>query len=62
MSFTQFLINLSVTFLTVALPVAISIYLAIRLAIAHGEISFRRNRTNIKEAPAQYDRKDVING
>lgn len=42
MTFTQFLINLSVTFLTVALPVAISIYLAIRLAIGHGEVSFRR--------------------
>lgn len=47
MSFTQFLINLSVTFLTVALPVSISIYFAIRLAIAHGEVSFRRRNKTI---------------
>lgn len=49
MSFTQFLLNLSITFLTVAVPVSISIYFAVRLGISHGEISFRRRNTIITQ-------------
>jgi hypothetical protein len=39
-----FLIQLAVNLLTQAIPIGLAIYLGIRFAIAHGEISIRKKR------------------
>lgn len=39
---TQFLLGLAVNLLNLCLPLGVTIYFAIRLAIAHGEISFKK--------------------
>lgn len=41
MTLNQFLIAFAITFLTSSLPTAVLIYLAIRFALSHGDVSWR---------------------
>lgn len=48
---TQFLLGLAINLLNLCLPLGLTIYFAIRLAIAHGEISFKKQeRTRVVDS------------
>lgn len=58
---TQFLLGLAVNLLNLCLPLGLTIYFAIRLAIAHGEVSFNKRKRVSGNKSLQTLREELAN-
>ena len=62
MTLNQFLIAFAFNVITQAIPVGLAIYIAIRFAIAHGELRFRRQEKNYESVSSQSSRRVAVEG